>query len=487
MHDLPDHVLNLRRNILTSVGYSTDEEKAAGDAAKASIAEQVPGLFPTFEPSSRAVLPSLDLVSLSGTAKWDLGRWVRQGIASRFQSNRDSPEPNTKATHVADSRGATITVGEAAIILRFLEHLEDYTILADVLNIVSGCGDARVLNVAVDTINRYVDVFAAIGAADDLFEGFCQRREGIHAQMPVMKSLIVSLIDLGDNLPKQAALVRQLRKVVRSYERRCAIVACSPVSDHMAEALASTESNFADELEQVLASGSSMDRQILSRLFETVTSRIGQPGNDSLPSVNLSELLSRLRSFDTRAFDQLMHGWLDKLLQSTIRPRLLDIVPTLVSSGCTTLRAVVEHASSLLEGPGKILKEGKLATDTLELLSSPALLDGLSTHGHSAAQPSQRAYRFRKEQGCIIRTHPSPLVIIIRATIRVCTEGPAVIQSSARALISSSDVGSLLRDMMVHNPDSLPELYQAFTAGPLVDQVELAIDQLLNPVSEKGE
>lgn len=487
MHNLPDHVLNLRRILLTSVGYSTDEEAAAEDAAKATIAEQLPGLFPTFEPSGQAVPPSLDLIPLSGTAKLDLGRWVRQGIASRFQPHRVSPEPDEKATHVADSRGATITVKEAANIFRFLEHLKDFTILADVLNITSDCDDVRVLNVAVDTINRYVDVFAAIGAADGLFEGFWQRREKIQAQMPFMKSLIVSLIDLGENLPKQAALVRQLRKVVLPSERRCAIAACSPVSDHMAEALQSAESNFADELEQVLASGSSMDRQIMSRLFETVMSRIGQPGNDSLLSVDLSELLSRLRLFDTRAFDQLMHSWLDKLLQSTIRPRLLDILPTLISSGCTTLWAVVEHASSLLEGSGKIFKEGKLATDTLELLSFPAPLDRLSMHGHSIGQPSQRAYRFRKEQECIIRTHPSPLVVIIGATIRVCTEGLPVTQSSARALISSSDVGNLLRDMMIHHPKSLPELYQAFTAGPLVDQVKLAIDQLLNPGSEKGE
>ena len=468
------------------MGYSTDEEKAAREAAKASIAEQVPGLLPAFEPSIQAVLPSLDLLPLSGAAKWDLGRWIRQGIASRFQSHSDSPEPDAEATHAADSREATVTVKEIAKILRSLEYLEDFTILADVLNIVSNCEDARVLNVAVDTINRYVDVFAAIGAAEDLFESFCQRREEIHAQMPVMKSLIVSLIDLGENLPDQASLVRRLRKVVLSYERKCAIAACSPVSDHMAEALQSTELNFADELEQVLASGSSMDRQILSRLFETVMSRIGLPGDESLSSVNLPELLTRLRSFDTKAFDQLMHGWLDKLLQSTTRPRLLDILPTLVSSGCTNLRAVVEQASFLLEGPGKVPQQGKLATDTLELLCSHAPLGHLSMHCGSVAQPSQRAYRFHKEQECIIRTHPSQLVLIIRATIRACTEGPSLTQLSARALISSSDGGSLLKDIMVRHPESLPELYQAFTAGPLVDQVKLAIDQLVNPGSEQG-
>lgn len=463
-----------------------DEENAAKEAAKASIAEQVPGLLPTSEPSTQAVLPSLDMISLSGTAKWDLGRWVRQGIASRFHSHRCGLEPDANATPVADSRETTITVKELAKILKFLEYLEDFTIFADVLNIVSDCEDAGVLNVAVDSINSYVDVFAAIGAADDLFEGFCRRREEIHAQMPIMKSLIVSLIDLGENLPKQATVVRQLKKVILSYERKCAIAACSPVSDHMAEALQSTESNFADELEQVLASGSSMDRQILVRLFETVTSRIGLPGDESLSSVNLSELLTRLRSFDSKAFDQLMHGWLEKLLQSTIRPRLLDILPTLISSGCTTLRAVVDQASFLLEGPGKIPKEGKLATDTLELLCSPAPPGLLSKHYHSVAQPSQRAYRFRKEQHCVIRSHTSQLVLIIRATIRACTEGPPLTQSSARALISSHDSGNLLKDIMVHHPESLPELYQAFTAGPLVDQVELAIDQLINPGTEQG-
>ena len=486
LHDLPEHVVNLRRILLTSVGYSTDEEKILREAAKASIAEQVPGLFPASGPSSQAMLPSLDLRWLSGTVKWDVGRWIRQSIASRFQSLRHSPESEVKATPAADSREATMTVTEVARILQFLEYLEDFTILADVLNIVSDCEDARVLFVAVDTINRYVDVFAAIGAADDLFESFCERREETHAQMPDMKALVVSLIDLGENLPNQTSLVRQLRKVALSFERKCAIAACSPVSDHMAEALESTESNFVDELEQVLASGSSMDRQILSRLFETVMSRIGLPGDESLPSVNLSELLTRLRSFDTKAFDQLMQGWLDRLLQCTIRPRLLDILPTLISSGCTTLRAVVEQASFLLEGPGKMPPLGKLATDTLELVCSQAPLDHPSINRHVVGQLTQRVYRFRREQECIIRTHPSQLVMIIRATIRACTEGPPLTQLSARALISSSDCGSLLKDIMVRHPESLPHLSQAITVGPSVDQVKLAIDQLLNPCSEQG-
>ncbi|KAA6408073.1 MAG: RNA polymerase II mediator complex component Srb8 [Lasallia pustulata] len=485
LHDLPDHVLNLRRILLTSVGYSTDDEKAAGETAKASIVEQVPGLLPLSEPSTQALLPSFDEIPLSGTARWDLGRWIRKGIASRFQSYRNGPEPDAKATHVGDSKEATITVEELTKILEFLEHLEDFSILADVLCIVTDCEDARVLNVAVDTINRHIDIFAAIGAADDLFERFCQRRDEIHAQMPVMKSLVVSLIDLGENLSSQASLVRQLRKLVLSYERKFTIAACSPVSDHMAEALQSTESNFADELEQLLARGSSMDRQILSRLFETVMSRIGLPGDESVASVNLSELLTRLRLFDTRAFDQLMHDWLDKLLQSPVRPRLLDVLPTLICSGCTTLRAVVDQASLLLGVPGQNPKAEKLATDTLELLCSPAPLDHLSMHCQSVVQTPQRAYRFRREQECIIRTHPSQLVLIVRATIIACTEGPPLTQLRARTLISSSEVGSLLKDIMVRHPESMPELYQAFTAGPLVDHVKLAIDQLLDPGSEQ--
>ena len=486
LHGLPGHVLNLRRILLASVGYSIVEEEATIDTAKRNIAEQIPGFFAGSEPSFQITLPSLELRRLGGTVKWDLGRWVRQAVASRFQANRTSSDTDTKETVLADSSDSVITLQQLAKIRKVLEDLEDFTILADVLSIVSECEDARILNLAVDTVNQYVDVFAAIGAADDLFGSVCQRHEEIRAQMPVMKSLIVSLIDLGEDLPNQTLPVRQLRKVVLSYERKCAIAACSPVSDHMAEALQSTESNFADEFEQVLASGSSMDKQTLSRLFETAMGRMRPSKDESLSSVNLPELLARLRSFDTKAFDQLMQGWLDSLLQSTSQPRLLLTLPTLISGGCTTLRAVMDQASILIEGPRKIQHCGKVATDMLELLCSNAPVDPLSTEYQSLVQPSQRAYRFRKEQDLFIRTHPSQLLLIIRATIRACADPQSSTQASARALISSTDGRGLLRDLMVRHPESVDELGQAFKPGASIDQVKLAIHQLVDPGSEQG-
>lgn len=275
----------------------------------------------------------------------------------------------------ASSHGETsaITVVQLWSVRSILEGFRDYSILADILNIASSSDDQEVLASVADIVNYNFDIFSAIGAASDLFERLTEQNRYIIVGRPPNKPLLVSLIDLGAHFPAQSQTVQQLCGQLALCEQKSAVAAYSPVSDHIAEALQSAESNFNDEFEQLLTSGTSMDKQTMTRLFGTVMKRIEYAWDQSDDeSHNLGMLCSRLRIFDSKHFDSLMLVWLEGLLLSTSRPELNKALSPLITAGCLSLRAVVACARTLVDGaqPKKARDTvGRALVDILELIA----------------------------------------------------------------------------------------------------------------------
>ena len=255
------------------------------------------------------------------------------------------------------------------------ECFQDYSILADVLNLGSRSNDPEVLASVADTINYHFDIFSAIGAAPDLFERLTDQNRSITAGRTPSKTLLVSLIDLGTHFPARSQTFQQLCGQLALCDQKSAVAACSPVSDHIAEALQSAESNFNDEFEQLLTSGTSMDKQTMTRLFSTVMKRIEYAWDRSDDeSCDLGLLCSRLRNFDSKHFDSLMLVWMERLLPSRSRPPLKRALLPLISAGCLTLRAVAACARTLLDGAQqKEARDGvaRVMVDMLELIVQP--------------------------------------------------------------------------------------------------------------------
>jgi len=267
---------------------------------------------------------------------------------------------------------SAITVEQLCFVRSILERFGDFSILADVLNLASSSNDQDLLASVADTVNYHSDIFSAIGAASDLFDRLTERNRTVTAGKPPTKALLVSLTDLGAHFPARSETVQQLCGQLALCEQKSAVAACSPVSDHIAEALQSAESNFHDEFEQLLTSGTSMDKQTMTRLFSTVMKRIEYAWEHSGDEYyNLGILCSRLRIFDAKHFDRLMLLWVESLLLSTSRPGLNQALLPLVSAGCLSLRAVVGCARMLLEGTKQ--KEARdvarVMVDMLELIA----------------------------------------------------------------------------------------------------------------------
>lgn len=375
LHGLPSHVLNLRRILLSSIGASAASEDRAVIAIKARIATQIQDLFPTSKFPAYHQLQNCDAWQPSQTVKSAVGRWIRQAVASRFpihgiQSKSDSGSDEFSHTGNGDSSLTAISCEHFQSVRIVLEDFEDFSILADIIKICCSCEDLKVLTAATDTVNHHVDIFMAIGAVDDLFQSLYRRYEETRSQKAFEWPFVESLVDLGTHLPRSAGEVRNLRRALLHHEQVSGAAACSPISDHMAEALQSGESAFADEVEQVLSSGTSMDQQTLKQMFGTITKRLQTSWADprQCPSINFAEILLRLRNFGADTFEELVRDWLDDLLLFTRRPTLSRILPPFICTAAITLKTVLDRMIIHLTGTVTTSHVAALGLDGLELL-----------------------------------------------------------------------------------------------------------------------
>lgn len=304
-----------------------------------------------------------------------MGRWIRQAVATRFQRHDiQSKLDSTRSDflHAADAYCSLTAINceQFRSVRIVLEDFEEFSILADIIKICSSSEDVKVLTAATDTVNHHIDIFMAIGAVDDLFQSFYRRYEETCSQKSFEWPFVESLIDLGIHLPRSAGEVRTLRRALLHHEQLSCAAACSPISDHMAEALQSAESAIADEVEQVLSSGTSMDIQTLKHMFGTITKRLETSWADpqQCPLINFAEILVRLRNFGADTFEVLVRDWLENLLPFTRRPTLSRILPPFICTAAITLKTVLERLVIHLKSNVAASNVAALGLDGLELL-----------------------------------------------------------------------------------------------------------------------
>ena len=250
---------------------------------------------------------------------------------------------------------STITSSEFYMIRELMEQLGDYSILADILGVVTSSSDYAVLSGAADTLNYHIKTFAAIGAFKPLFQRLVGRYTTLRMQRPPEREHSLVLADLARTAGADIQLMQLLAFDLTRCEQKASIAACSPASDNMTDILQSTKMDTDDEIERILTSGTSMDEQIMSRVFNKITTRLEVQLSKGLTAQasNFGSWFYRLRNFDDKAFERLVNQWVSKLLFGHAGKVLLTALPTLTAAGCITLSGFVDVSNrciSSLEG-----------------------------------------------------------------------------------------------------------------------------------------
>lgn len=456
VHNFTESMDTLRRTLLSRADFSVDDEEEQIRAYMAFLAKCLPGMQANVDLESDPDVAIADdkigfSPELSRGSKSEVGLWLRQKVRLQMLQPTIPPLDDWDDSPMKGGTSA-ITLSDFNIVRQSLEHMEDFSILADVLKMVSSSNDAEVLASCADTINLHLDSFAAIGALKSLFEILTGRLRSLTEDDSFPRVLLVSLSELAARIPEQNDVARQLAQELSRSDRKTAADACSPVSDHMAGVTQSAESDFTDEMEKVLGSGNNMDQATLERLFQRIAIRLEGSWEKSLEQYRSCGLLfTRLRTFDAQRFDVLMAAWVNRVLQMETRPSMIQVFGPLISFGCLALQDVVSNCVSVIENEMALHNSipSKVAEEVLALLIAPSSIPETMT--------DEEAYRLRVKQANMQRDHPLDILSVIRRSFLDALDSNQVQPGAAPAQVETllGRIYGFLQRLVLVDTDSI--------------------------------
>ncbi|KAG9234086.1 RNA polymeras-like protein II mediator complex component Srb8 [Amylocarpus encephaloides] len=489
-HSLTEGILTLHTTLLTRVDFLVDEEQSRKKICMAYMKEtlfSVHRVSPSKSKRSSSHCCASDIASLlpqlSRSSKSEIGLWLRQKVRSQMQPKSLSPLNDWEAISRKTS-SAVMTMDDFHAVRCYLELLEDHSMLADVLKVVATSGNAEVLASCSDTITLHLDILAAIGALLDLFDTLMARlRDFAEDQDSLPRGFLASLADLADRIPSKANFGRQLSQELALMDKKSAVGASSPVSDHAA-ALPTAETYTIDEIDKILVSGNSMDHSTLDRLFQKIVSNIESApwGEASVKQRGYELLLTRLRLFGPQHFDTLLSSWLTRFLRRPDRPSIMIALAPLVSFGCLTLSDIVQCCDLALDGQSSTdeVTRAIIARELVEILL-------LEPFGNTVqAMREEEIYRLRIMRAHMQKDLPAQIICSIRRGLeQTCSAQHAKSYAIITGILQQSSSLQLLQRCALLQPNLvlrsliLPLLRQK--DPQLVQYITTVVDQLLFP------
>lgn len=296
-----------------------------------------------------------------------------------------------------------------------VEQLEDFTILADILGIAMQSNDMVVFAAIADTLNHHYRTFAAIGALRPLFNGLVEQYGKARLEKPLERAFLLALADLCCRLQTEPNLVVQLTSDVTRLEQRSAVAACSPASDNMAD-FHGGKMDFDEEIDRILASGTSMDENMVARAFAKVVTRIEeQIGKENGRSSKFGQWLQRLKAFDDKTFDRHMSDTISSMMLSNGQS-LLHILPCAVGSGSLSLENFISFSETTI-GFLRKTNVSAAANASLHVLDAILPMEGLQGFGLV-----QEIYRYRIEQEKLCQSPQGTALQLLRQAIELCSD-----------------------------------------------------------------
>ncbi|KAL8994916.1 MAG: hypothetical protein Q9169_005253 [Polycauliona sp. 2 TL-2023] len=441
-HGLSAHVSNLRRNLLRSVGIELKDEDYDVTQWRASFDRD--HRDPHDRPANLLAADRLPGGRHEHTlaVKLNVGHWIRQKLQSRSESRQaasEGPPEHCTTDSIFDE-------SQFDSVLAVLEYLEDFTAIGELLLFHSKSHQLQMLTAIAVTASHYLDIFQACGTADTLFVHLMQQQPHLSSK-PGYLALLEALIDMAEHLPNRSLDTRILQKQKQKHESKSAIAACSPISEHMAEALQIEHSGTSlpgtDHIEQLLASGTSMDKQLLRDVFGLVWRRFEIGVAASVQSgFTEAGLLTRLRPFDAIAVTEMTICRVDELLVSGSQLAHQSMWISLVCAKVISFDELMNRVLQALRQVDDPRVQSELIAATVDCL----------TRGRprASSSTSHLYYRFYAQQQRALRDLSPSTVSLLQHVLEFAYRTPEDSSLSISKLLGEPAFMALLRRI----PDS---------------------------------
>ena len=448
MHNLPDHVVNLKRSLLSRSKHTLGKVDEALEHLKARISSRLPGLLNHPGLPGHPVTDA-ELEALSQTFKCAAARWIREALicsTNKHSSNYCDTESPSGTLPEARSPIGQLSPLQFRNILRMFVSIGEYSVLADTMIKLSSLTSGETLTAMLDTANYYHDIFQAIGASEQLFNNAVKHIHNGQNSDHSEQALLESLLDLGKRLPDVKAQVQNVRNHFIRIGANPITVACSPISDTIAESAHSTESNFLDELDHMFSTGSNIDRQTSTRVFGTLMGHLELTWTDENVSNRLVGLLSRLRVLDSKTFKSLVIDWLAGILNTANAPQLYSIIPRMICCKLLSGIDMLNHAFSALQVLQSNSSGMTLALNILNLLATEDI--------NPISNGDYRTYRLRDEQVKTLCNQPQLILRLFQLLIEIPPSADVEFLSGIQFGLYSQRLRSLLTSALRQSADA---------------------------------
>ncbi|KAI4715609.1 hypothetical protein E4T48_08198 [Aureobasidium sp. EXF-10727] len=455
---LSSHIVNLRRTLLSRVGYHADAEVREIENYKNVLSQHLGGMsLPS--PGVTSHEPALTTKPV-GAVRMAVAQWLCERVISQsFESAND-----------------TVFNGNLSafcLVRHTLEQFEDYPSLAKVLAAASSCSNPQILAAAADTINLNIEIFATMGFLPALVSQIYQQQRRLRSRQPLDRAFLLSLSGLVRRVPSGAMYAKTLDSELAMCEIQSSTAACSPASDSMAVLHSgSLESN--NDIDRVLTSGNTMDEQLLIRMFSTITDRSVKLGSEGLSRAGT--WFAQLRSFDQTTFEQLVQKLVNRMAEPAAPFEAVEgIVASLVGSSCLKL----ETFHQIWEKKLNTLKSTEPANASrIAVICAKILIPSTSVMHNQSAE----AYRYKVAQNSFCLSHKTDILRIVGSLLHLNPQ--AILSRNGNAL--GDKITSLLRQYIITDHKLVAqELVSKNNLMGAQSSVQPLLDCLLDPVLQE--
>ncbi|KAF2773813.1 hypothetical protein EJ03DRAFT_323188 [Teratosphaeria nubilosa] len=222
-----------------------------------------------------------------------------------------------------------------------LEYAGDIKTLAMMLNASTYDASPMLLATISDTATFHAETLAALEQLYSIVAAVDERYRHLRTHQALDRTLILAMTTLAKLLPEHIALINLLSSDLVICEQQSTNLVCSPASDSLVNMHAARlESD--EEIDAVFASGSSMDDQLLQRVFSRVMQRASTAVDPSVFATSrICTWLTQLRSLGGSTFDELALKYVRSIMSDPKPQWDADVaIPALVASRCLDMTAV---------------------------------------------------------------------------------------------------------------------------------------------------
>lgn len=483
VHSLNESMGNLRATLLRRASFAVDDEardmSMAISCVKTTLSIPLGSDDPLLYRKPMSLKKLSKRIELSSRClKTTVSSWLSNEFIGQLAQNL---QPRNGGVELPKPKFETVRT--------LLEASQDYTMLENVIRVMTRYSNAELLACYADTINLHLPVFAAIGAAKSLFQTLYERLKALLEEQGVgARPLLASLANLAPRLTGLEDVATQLQNDLTRLDRSSAADASSPLSDNMATQLQDAETELSEQIEK-LASYTSADRPTMERLFYAIIKKLQVYWGKADERQRLCcILLTRLRVFDIHHFGELMRSWVQHIRKLTNRPPIGQLFPPLVSSGCLSLAILFATAPrSQLQAtqfqPSPVGSASTYMQEILQMLMMP--------YSPSTVMTSEDCYRFHIVQDRARREHAKEIMPLIRGALAEYSASRNQQASIAQPLDdeqTEAQLLELLRGLVLVDPNAASQTLSLKAPDPkLAALIETWTTKLLVPHGGGGQ